>query len=174
MLGIHHVTRESGFHDRSPVVASRSFLGMPSASTLTRRPTPGPFAFRISRTEGFSRHGDLWLTDFEVGRSRSLRIRTRAENLWCCRVRIPAVQHNCEDTNNKSTELEKTSGQPGKPSSRFPLAMPNYSPFGLHRTMWVTGKTNRSPDRAHPNRRRVSKSRRPTVTFARLPSVSTA
>jgi len=25
----------------SPVVASRSFLGMPSASTLTRRPAPG-------------------------------------------------------------------------------------------------------------------------------------
>jgi hypothetical protein len=39
--GIHHVARESGFHCMSPVVASRSFLGMPSASTLTRRPAPG-------------------------------------------------------------------------------------------------------------------------------------
>jgi len=38
---IHHVARESGFHCMSPVVASRSFLGMPSASTLTRRPAPG-------------------------------------------------------------------------------------------------------------------------------------
>jgi len=38
---IHHVARESGFHCMSPVVAARSFLGMPSASTMTRRPAPG-------------------------------------------------------------------------------------------------------------------------------------
>jgi len=35
--------RESGFDCVSPVVASRSFLGIPSASTLTRRPAPGLF-----------------------------------------------------------------------------------------------------------------------------------
>ena len=33
--------RQSRFNCMSPVVASRSFLGMPSASTLTRRPAPG-------------------------------------------------------------------------------------------------------------------------------------
>jgi hypothetical protein len=39
--GIHHIERESGFNGMSPVVASRLFLGMPSASTLTRGPAPG-------------------------------------------------------------------------------------------------------------------------------------
>jgi hypothetical protein len=36
----------------SPVVASRLFLGMPSASTLTRRPAPGVLllGFRAGRT----------------------------------------------------------------------------------------------------------------------------
>ena len=33
--------RQSRFNCMSPVVASRSFLGMPSTSTLTRRPAPG-------------------------------------------------------------------------------------------------------------------------------------
>ncbi len=38
---INHCARESGSNGRSPGGASRSFLGMPSASTLTRRPAPG-------------------------------------------------------------------------------------------------------------------------------------
>jgi hypothetical protein len=44
--------RESSFHCMSPVVASRSFLGMPSASTLTRRPAPGllRLGFRAGRS----------------------------------------------------------------------------------------------------------------------------
>jgi hypothetical protein len=51
MPGVHPVARESGFHCMSSVVASRSFLGMPSASTLTRRPAPGILLCRIRRAE---------------------------------------------------------------------------------------------------------------------------
>ena len=59
--GIHHVARESGFHCMSPVVASRSFLGMPSASTLTRRPAPG--LFRL----GFRAWNDVQLKIIQCG-----------------------------------------------------------------------------------------------------------
>ena len=40
--GIHPIARESGFHCLSPVVASRSCLGMSSASTVDAAPGSGP------------------------------------------------------------------------------------------------------------------------------------
>jgi hypothetical protein len=43
--------RQSGFHFVSPGVAPKSCLGMPSTSTMTRRPAPGLFLLEISRGE---------------------------------------------------------------------------------------------------------------------------
>ena len=125
--------RQSRFHCMSPVVASRSFLGMPSASTVDPPPGSGSLPFRIWRVENCLRQ------EWPATPDRSCLRKTfqSRQNSASC-PKFPKSFENCCEQNDgqrfcmtkqKTAQVwQRSADSMANCPARFPLVTPRSSP----------------------------------------------